>query len=99
MSKEIPYHDKDLESPQAAIIKDERDYAIRKGRVLEKFTQEFFNRHKHNPIYKHVYESLIRDADPYDIIEKLIEINAEQYQLFQEVMPYVSPNYHLNKNK
>lgn len=82
-----------------AVIKDERDYAIRKGRVLERFSQEFYTRHKHNDLYRHVYELLIRDKDPYEIIEKLIEINAEQFSLFQEMMPYVSPNYHLSKNK
>lgn len=78
-------------------IKDERDYAIRKGKVLEKFQEDFFTRHKNNVLYKNVWESLIRDADPYDIIEKLIEINAETYGKLQEVMPYVSPNYHLKK--
>ena len=79
----------------SAEIKDERDYAIRKGKVLERFTQEFYTRHKHNDLYRHVYESLIRDADPYEIIEKLIEINREQYEKLIDIMPYVSPNYHL----
>lgn len=78
-------------------IKDERDYAIRKGRVLERFTQEFFTRHKNNPLYRNVYEALIRDADPYEIIEKLIEINAEQFATLQDIMPWVSPNYILHK--
>lgn len=80
-------------------IKDERDYAIRKGRVLERFTQEFFTRHKNNSLYRKVYEALIRDADPYEIIEKLIEINAEQFATLQDIMPWVSPNYQLHKQK
>lgn len=84
--------------PQA-VIKDERDYAIRKGKVLERFTQEFFTRHKDNPLYRNVYEGLIRDADPYEIIEKLIEINAENYAKLEEIMPWVSPNYQLYKAK
>ena len=80
-------------------MKDERDYAIRKGKVLEKFTQEFYTRHKYNSLYRQVYESLVRDADPYSIIEKLIEINAEQHDKLVEIMPWVSPNYYLKKNK
>lgn len=76
-------------------IKDERDYAIRKGKVLERFTQEFYTRHQHNPLYRSVYESLIRDADPYEIIEKLIAINQEQHDKFLEMIPFVSPNYYL----
>jgi hypothetical protein len=99
MSIDKEYRDRDLESPQAAIIKDERDYAIRKGKVLEKFTQEFFTIHRHNPLYRQVYEALIRDADPYGIIEQLIEINNQQNTFLQEVLPYVSPNYFLNKPK
>jgi len=87
------------EGRQAVEIKDERDYAIRKGKVLERFTQEFYNRHKHNALYRQVYEMLIRDADPYELIEKLIEINANQFDYIQEIVPYVSPNYYLNKNQ
>ncbi len=78
-------------------IKNEREYAIRKGKVLERFTQEFWERNSHNSLYRQVYENLIRDADPYEIIEKLIEINNEQMVLLKEIMPYVSPNYQLNK--
>lgn len=84
---------------QSVEIKDERDYAIRKGKVLERFTQEFFTRHKNNPLYRNVYESLIRDADPYEIIERLIEINAEQFDKFTEMMPFISPNYYLQQSK
>lgn len=80
-------------------IKDERGYAIRKGKVLERFSEEFFRRHQHNPLYVAVYQQLIRDADPYDLIEKLIEINANQFEHIQELMPFVSPNYHLIKLK
>lgn len=78
---------------------DARDYAIRKGKVLERFTQEFYTRHKDNSLYRNVLELLIRDADPYEIIERLIEINAENHATLMDVMPWVSPNYHLHKNK
>lgn len=72
-------------------IKDERDYAIRKGKVLEKFSQEFFEKYMYNDLYRHVYELLIRDADPYDVIERLIEINAEQFRQIKELVTLMPP--------
>jgi len=80
-------------------IKDERDYAIRKGKVLEKFTQEFFTKFKNYPLYRQVYEALIRDKDPYEIIELLIEINSTQFDHIKEITPWISPNYQLTKQK
>lgn len=84
---------------QAAPIKDARDYAIRKGKILERFTQEFYTKHNKHPLYTRVLEALIRDADPYEIIERLIEINAEQFAKLEEIMPWVSPNYAIHKQK
>lgn len=72
-------------------IKNERDYAIRKGKVLEKFNADFFEKYMHNALYRSVYEALIRDADPYEIIEKLIDINSEQYQKIQELVTLMPP--------
>lgn len=82
----------------ATAIKDERDYAIRKGKILEKFQQDFYTRHKNSSLFRPVLEMLIRDADPYEIIEKLIEINGEQMEQLIDVMPWVSPIYHLKKS-
>jgi hypothetical protein len=76
---------------QQAVIKDDRDYAIRKGRILERFTQEFHTRHRDNSLYRNVYEALIRDADPYEVIEKLIEINDEQFQKIHELIQLAPP--------
>lgn len=72
-------------------IKNERDYAIRKGKVLERFKEGFFERFMHNALYRNVYEALIRDADPYDIIEKLIVINDEQFQKIKELVELMPP--------
>jgi hypothetical protein len=66
-----------LKTKDMDTIKDERDYSIKKGKVLSRFTELFFERFKHNPLYRSCYEALIRDADPYEIIEKLIEINDQ----------------------
>lgn len=72
-------------------IKNERDYAIRKGKVLERFGEPFYERFSHNPLYRQVYESLIRNGDPYDIIEKLIEINDEQFKKIEELILLIPP--------
>ncbi len=74
------------ETMQQAVIKNERDYAIRKGKILERFNELFFERFRHNDLYRTVLEYLIRDADPYVIIEKLIEINAEQFTKMKELI-------------
>lgn len=85
---------------QLAEIKNERDFAIRKGKVLERFAEDFHDRYyRYNPLYNKVLELLIRDADPYQIIEELIRINDEAYKHIQEITPWVSPNYHLHQNK
>lgn len=83
---------------QLAEIKDERDYAIRKGRILEKFKQEFFIKYMHNSLYRDVLEGLIRDVDPYEIIEKLIEINDEQYKKIRELIVLMPPQIMKQKN-
>lgn len=69
-----------------SVIKDERDYAIRKGKVLEKFKEDFFRKYMYNGLYRDVLELLIRDHDPYEIIEKLIEINDTQFQKIHELI-------------
>jgi len=77
---------------QLAEIQGERDYAIRKGKILEKFKQEFFIKYMHNPLYRNVLEGLIRDVDPYEIIEKLIEINDEQFQKIRKLIELMPPS-------
>lgn len=72
-------------------INSEREYAIRKGKVLERFQEKFFERYMHNALYRKVLELLIRDADPYEVIEKLIEINEEQYNKIIELATLMPP--------
>ena len=99
MSK-IQANEAGTKSPMTQVqIVDDRDYAIRKGKILEGFTQEFYTRHRDNFLYRKVLELLIRGADPYEVIEELIKINAEHYAKLMDVMPWVSPNYQLHKNK
>lgn len=88
-----------MEHMKSIEIKDERDYAIRKGKILERFTPEFFSRYKHSGLFRNVYETMIRTDDPFTIIERLIEANEKIMKDLHEMMPYVSPNYHLSKSK
>lgn len=72
-------------------IRNERDYVIRKGKVLERFQEDFFENHYNNSLYRRVLELLIRDADPYLVIEQLIEINEEQYKKMYELVQLLPP--------
>lgn len=76
----------DSKPAATSVIQNERDYVIRKGKVLERFKEEFFKRYMNNALYRGVCESLIRDADPYEIIESLIEINSELGQKIKELV-------------
>lgn len=80
-------------------IENQREYDIKKGKVLERFEAKFHERYRQNTLYSHVRELLIRDVDPYLVIEKLIEINDEQFKKLCDVMPFVSPNYAIHKKQ
>ena len=80
-------------------VDNQREYDIKKGQILEGFDDKFHERYKQNTLYSHVRELLIREADPYRIIEKLIEINDEQFEKMCDVMPFVSPNYAIHKKQ
>jgi hypothetical protein len=72
-------------------VDNDREYAIRKGKVLEKFKAEFHERYKHHRLYTDVLELLIRDADPYVLIEKLIEINDDLFNKYTEAVMHAAP--------
>lgn len=80
-------------------IENQREYDIKKGEVLKRFEAKFHERYKKNTLYGDVLELLIRDADPYLVIEKLIEINDEQFEKLLDIMPFVSPNYAIYKKQ
>jgi hypothetical protein len=72
-------------------IQNERDYIIRKGKVMEKFTMEFCERNMRNPEFRAIYEGL--DIDPYEIIERLINSNVDLFhklKVAMELMPQSS---------
>lgn len=67
------------------------EYLQKKKEVIEKFHKEFLegNYYK-DPILHNIIETLIRDGNPYDIIEKLIIHNQElqlHLQMITKQMP------------
>ena len=80
-------------------IDNQREYDSKKGQILERFDDKFHERYRQNALYSDVRELLIRDVDPYLVIEKLIEINDEQFEKLRDVMPFVSPNYAIHKKQ
>lgn len=56
----------------------ERDYIIKRGKVLERFTPEFFHKQQYLALYRNIYHLLVNDADPYKVIEELLDINEKQ---------------------
>lgn len=54
-------------------IKSEAEYRSKKEEVLSKFSSEFAkDYYTYDAVFKKIAEMLIRDADPYQIIEQLI---------------------------
>lgn len=80
-------------------IKDERDYVIRKGKILEKITSEFYDRHRKNHMFLEAIELLLRGVDPYEVIERMIEVNDDLVMKMNEMIPYLHPDYSLKKSK
>lgn len=73
------FHNLDA-STQAAMydsIQDERErqYLMRKA-LIEKFLNGW-DRYNKEPLFRNIIEALMREADPFEIIEKLIEMNKE----------------------
>lgn len=54
-------------------FRTEAEYNSKRDEVLSKFKEEFYlNYYNYDPQFREIVEMLIRDADPYAIIEALI---------------------------
>lgn len=53
---------------------ENNNWQAKENLVTEKFSPEFIEQFKHDPMFYKVYNLLIRDADPYKIIEELVRI-------------------------
>lgn len=69
----------------------EEEYQLKKYEVKAKFTQEFFQEHQYHPLFNATYEMLIRDMNPYQIIEQLINANSELFQISKRLIENSKP--------
>lgn len=68
------------------MINTESEYRIKRDEILSKFTSEFLITHRHNATFRAIYEMLIRDADPYEMIEKLLDLNVENSKTIKAIV-------------
>lgn len=61
------------------------DYRSKKEEVLSRFRKEFIEgRYMYDPVTHAVVEMLVRNSDPYQIIEQLIEDRLKLVKSFEE---------------
>lgn len=67
-------------------------YRLKKQEVIDRFKKEFMETYykEYDPTFRHVLELLIRDADPYEIIERLIKDRKELADKFKEFVTLYS---------
>ncbi len=55
-------------------LEDEESYYLKRKQILDGFTPDFVKKYWHtSPVFKQVTEGLMRNKNPYEIIETLIE--------------------------
>lgn len=65
----------------------QEEYYTKKEIILNKFNGEFIAKHyRTDPALHGIVELLLRDKDPYEIIERLIEDRVEMIKNFKEYM-------------
>ena len=68
-----------------------QQYHSKKKEVLERFTAKFKDEHYcKDGMFNAIIEMLIRDADPYSIIEKLLEDRETTRKKLEEFITYHS---------
>jgi hypothetical protein len=70
-------------------IKSQSEYRSKKEQVISKFREEFVKEnYNYDPMFHNIVELLIRDIDPYEIIERLISNRNELVKKTEEFMNY-----------
>lgn len=73
-------------------IKSQEEYDIKRKQVLAKFKEDFIRNHyNYDPSFRSIAELLIRDINPYEVIERLIEDRAELVKSIKELLERI-PN-------
>lgn len=80
-------------------IKSEAEYRSKKEQVISKFKKEFFKEnYNYDQMFHNIVELLIRDVNPYEIIERLIDDRKVLIERTIELMNYnVKPIINLKK--
>lgn len=79
------FHDLDASTQAAMYDEQERQEAKRKV-LIEKFLNGW-ERYNKEPLFRNIIHALMAGAEPFDIIEKLIEMNKE---LSDRIREYVT---------
>ena len=68
-------------------LQEEEEYLSKRQKVLSRFSKEFIDEHcNNNMAFRTIMEMLIRDEDPYSIIEWLIE---DRNKMMKEVIEVI----------
>ena len=67
------FNNVDCTSRQVGMMVHFEEQQVNRLQVLQHFTAEFIEKHKHSYLFNGVIEELIKGANPYTIIQQLIE--------------------------
>jgi hypothetical protein len=65
---------------------DEQERQLQKrAELLQKYTNGY-DRYKKIPLFRNIIDAAVRGADPWDIINRLVDMNTEQAERFKEYL-------------
>jgi hypothetical protein len=70
----------------------EDEYREKRLEVIDKFSKEIIEKNiQYDPLTVKIIECLIRNENPYTIIEQLIQITQQQQKQMQELISFMPP--------
>jgi hypothetical protein len=66
-------------------IDEQEHYYQKRKELIEKFMDGWV-RYNKIPLFRNVIEAAVRGADPWELIDKLIEVNEKQAKLIKEYL-------------
>lgn len=83
-----PFHNLDADTKAAMYdeyYSEQEQFERKRTEILSKFMNGY-NRFNNDHLFRKVVEALMRGANPFDLIEKLIDINKEQADAFKQYL-------------
>ncbi len=71
---------------------NKEEYHQKKDEVIAKFTPDFMERYKFDAPFMAILEMLILDANPYELIERLIEDRKEMTDKMKSLIELLPPS-------